>query len=174
MKFQPTDLGYFTVAVALTASLADGFGLSDIELVPWAWQIIDGAVNCFGWVALLHDRRRVYLRYRVDEANGSEVTDLRVQTLERGLRRPEVSDPGVHWVVPRHVNRALDLPRGRAAEQPEDLRELAKRTRYVAAAVAEPDKSRMLSYADELEEIAAALEQETVVMPVGVLRPTLN
>lgn len=158
MELEPSALGYFTVAVSMITSLANGFRLGDVALVPWAWQIIDGSVSNFGWVVLLQDRRRAYLHYRVDEAKGAEVDDLQVETLEPGIRRPDVSDPRVHWLVPRHVNRRLSLP-DRTRDRPEDLRELAKRTRYLAAAVAEPDQSRMLSYANELEEIAVCLEQ---------------
>jgi hypothetical protein len=144
-----------------------------VALVPWAWQIIDGSVSYFGWVVLLHDRRRTYLHYRVNEAKGAKVEDLKVEPLAAGVRRPDVSDPGVHWLVPRHVNRALGLP-DRSRDRPDDLLELAKRTRYLAAAAAEPDKSRMLSYADELEEIAACLEQKAVAIPVDISRPRFN
>lgn len=165
MEFEPSTLGYFTVAVGMIASFAQGFGLADVQLVPWAWQIIDGSVSHFGWVVLLQDRRRAYLQYRVDEARGAEVDDLQVATLEPGVQRPDVSDPGVHWLVPRHVNRALGLPE-RSRERPEDLRQLANRTRIVASAVAEPDKSRMTAYADELEHIATMLDQSGNTPPL--------
>jgi hypothetical protein len=167
MEFQPSDLGYFTVAVSMIASLANGFRLNEIQLVPWAWQIIDGSVNHFGWVVQLRDRGRVYLHYRVDEAQDARVQGLAIEPLERGTRRPAVSDPGVRWLVPRHVNRALGLP-DRPEGQPEELRELAKRTRSIASTVAEPDRSRMTAYADELEAIAAMLDQ------LGNATPLLN
>lgn len=172
MEFEPSALGYFTVAVNMIASFANGFRLADIQLVPWAWQIIDGSVSHFGWVVLLQERRRAYLHYRVDEARDAKVEALQVEPLAAGVR-PVLADPGVRWLVPRHVNRALGLP-DRLREPPEDLRELARRTRFVANAVAEPDKSRMLSYADELEEIAASLEQGAVAMPVDTSWPMLN
>lgn len=173
MEFDPGALGYFTVAVKLAELLIQGFGLSDVKLVPWAWQIVDGQENLFGWVVLLRDNRRVYLRYRVDESKDVDVNDLHLETLQRGVRRPVESDPAVHWLIPRHVNRALGLPDGEP-DRPEDLRELAHRARYLAAAVAEPDRSRMHAYADELEEIAAALNGDTAGVAIGTTRPALN
>ncbi|MBS0523268.1 MAG: hypothetical protein JSS04_06490 [Proteobacteria bacterium] len=41
-------------------------------------------------------------------------------------------------------------------ESPEQLRELARRSRVIASAVPEPDRSRILSYANELERMASS------------------
>ena len=165
MELEPSALGYFTVAVNMIASLANGFRLADVQLVPWAWQIIDGSLSHFGWVVLLQDRRRAYLHYRVDEAKGAKVEALQVEPLAAGVR-PVPADPGARWFVPRDMKRALGLP-DRSRESPEHLRDLAKRTRVIAGAVAEPDRSRMTAYADELEAIAAMLELAPEPVPFG-------
>lgn len=46
--------------------------------------------------------------------------------------------------------------RKRPHESPGELRELARRARVIASAVPEPDKSRILSYAKELEKGASS------------------
>ena len=45
-------------------------------------------------------------------------------------------------------------------ESPEELRELARRVRFIAAAYDGREKTRLLSYAKELESTAAHLEHE--------------
>ena len=44
-------------------------------------------------------------------------------------------------------------------QSPSDLRELATRTRFLAAHLDEPDKSRLEAYAAELEKVAEQLER---------------
>ncbi len=46
--------------------------------------------------------------------------------------------------------------RKRPHESPRELRELARRSRVIASAMPEPDKSRLLSYANELENRASS------------------
>jgi hypothetical protein len=44
--------------------------------------------------------------------------------------------------------------------RPEELRTLAGRCRFLASAMRDPDRSRVLRYAEELEELAIRLEQK--------------
>jgi hypothetical protein len=46
----------------------------------------------------------------------------------------------------------------RQQESPEVLRDIARRSRTIADAVAEPDKGRIIAYAKELEQLATSLE----------------
>lgn len=116
MEFEPSDLGYFREAVALTAKVVHGFRLVDIASVPLAWQIIDGATSSFGWVVVLRHGRCVYLQYVVDEeAAQPEPRDLVVRTVNSGQSLPPLAGPDMHWFEPRHVNLALGLPTRRGA-----------------------------------------------------------
>jgi len=45
----------------------------------------------------------------VDEAGRRVPKDLVVRLLGAGEEHPVLSDPGVHWFEPRHVNRFLGL-----------------------------------------------------------------
>jgi hypothetical protein len=107
----PAALGYFFEADVQAALLRHGFPPADIMSVPWAWQLIDGTVSSFGWVIELRDGRRAYLAYRVDEAGPDGLEDVAVTPLAVDEERPTISDPGVHWFEPRHVNRWLRLRR---------------------------------------------------------------
>lgn len=44
-------------------------------------------------------------------------------------------------------------------EHPEELRELARRVRMLAFALGEAEKKRLLTYADDLEDLASRLER---------------
>jgi hypothetical protein len=48
------------------------------------------------------------------------------------------------------------MHRGQSPERPDELRDLARRCRTAAMAVNEPDKSRILAFADDLERLASA------------------
>jgi hypothetical protein len=75
------DLGYFVEAVEQASSLNDGFRLALVLFVPWAWQIIDGSVNYYGWVIQLWDGRRAYLAYSVDDAAPGVLRDISVLSI---------------------------------------------------------------------------------------------
>jgi hypothetical protein len=50
----------------------------------------------------------------------------------------------------------IEMQREKEPERPDELRELARRCRIIAAVVDEPDKSRILAVADDLERLASA------------------
>ena len=104
---EPADLGFFFEAVEECVSRPDGFSTSSSATVPWAWQIIDGSVSLYGWIALLCDGRRAYLEYRIDSAGRGLPENLLVRTLHPSESKPALSDPAVYWFVPRHVQLAL-------------------------------------------------------------------
>ncbi len=131
--------------------------MSDIEYVAWAWELNDEVDSFFGWVVHLRDDRRAYLQYRVNRSGRCEPEDLLLSRLPAGQPRPKLNDPAVRWFRPKHVNDRLGLrqpPREGATESPEGLLELAARARFIAAAVPESDRARILAYADELEDLA--------------------
>ncbi len=51
-------------------------------------------------------------------------------------------------------------PRGKeeALQTPAELRELGRRVRFVASALDDPERHRLLAYADELDALATKLE----------------
>jgi hypothetical protein len=104
---EPAAVGFFFEEGVQAALLKRGFSPSDIVIGPWAWQLIDGSVSSFGWVLVLRDGRRAYVEYTVDGACQSGPENVMVAPLAAGEERPVLSDPGVHWFEPRHVNRWL-------------------------------------------------------------------
>jgi hypothetical protein len=108
----PSVFGYFGPAIELLAPLVKGFAPSNIQSVPLAWQIVDGNVSSFGWIAVLLGHRRVYFQYTVDETAG-QPEDLLVRELAAGEAVPELDDPAVVWFEPRHVDSAVKAGRWR-------------------------------------------------------------
>jgi hypothetical protein len=100
----PRTLGYLVEALTIGAERAEGFRLRDLACSPAAWQLIDGAVNTFGWVCVLRDGRRGYIEYRVDEDRGAYPQNVVVRTLRPDEVLPALDDPAVVWFEPRHVN----------------------------------------------------------------------
>jgi hypothetical protein len=108
----PSVFGYFGPAIELLAPLVHGFAPSKILSVPLAWQVVDGNVSSFGWIAVLLGRRRVYFQYTVDETVGRP-EDLLVRELAAHEDLPAVDDPAIVWFEPRHVDSAVKAGRWR-------------------------------------------------------------
>lgn len=104
---EPAVVGFFFEEGVQAALRGRGFPPTDIVNVPWAWQLIDGSVSSFGWVLELRDGRRACLEYTVDDACRNGPENVMVAPLAAGDERPALSDPGIHWFEPRHVNRWL-------------------------------------------------------------------
>jgi len=104
MELESRDFGYLAEAVRLAAFLKHGFRLADVADVPSAWQTIDDSTSFMGWIVVLHDGRRIYLQYSVDEAGSGLPQDVRLQTLAPGQRPPTPEDLPVTWFEPHHVN----------------------------------------------------------------------
>lgn len=61
--------------------------------------------------------------------------------------------------LPRENTRTMNIEKQEKADSLEDLRELARRARFLASNLSEPDKSRIEAYAAKLERLAEQKER---------------
>jgi len=78
----PADLTAFLRALGLCAEVGRLISAGDIALVESAWQIPDTVVSSYGWLLVMKDGHRLYLKYTPDDSRPGapeemELIDLR-------------------------------------------------------------------------------------------------